>query len=105
MPLLKNCTYCFRPPACTTIADAYPAGSPPGIADFQMTAPVFLLSATIVACAPPGVTTTASPSTSGDSAYAQVPGLPPNSVRKCLVQRTCPVFPSTQARSPSLPSA
>ena len=37
-------------------------------ADFQTIAPVFLLSATMVAPAPPGVTTTTSPSTSGDSA-------------------------------------
>src|SRR6185503_9393268 len=54
-PLLRNCTYCLRPPPCMTIADAYPAWSPPGTADFQMSAPVFLFSATSVASAPPGV--------------------------------------------------
>ena len=50
------------------IAEAYPAGSPPGITDFQITAPVFLFNAAIVACEPPGVTITTSPSTNVDSA-------------------------------------
>ena len=43
-----------------------------------MTAPVFLLRATSVASFPPGVATSTSPSINGDSAYAHVPGMPPN---------------------------
>src|SRR5215213_10926854 len=104
-PLLKNCTYCLRPPPCTTTADAYPAWSPPGTADFQMTAPVFLFSATSVASAPPGVTTTTSPSTNGDSEYAQTPGWPPKSLRALLRHRSLPDAASRQTRSPSEPRA
>src|SRR5581483_5823279 len=104
MPLFKYCTYCLRPPASTTIGDAYSAESPPGTADFQTTAPVFLLSATSVASAPPGVTTTTSPSTSRSSALAHVPGLPPNSFRRFFCQRSLPPPAPRQTRSPSEPS-
>src|SRR5205085_8529670 len=80
-PFCKNCTYCFTPAASTMMIDAYAASSPSGTAHFQMTSPLLLFSATIVASVPPGVQTTASPSTSGDSAYAQLPGAPPKSSR------------------------
>src|SRR3954451_15430646 len=83
-PLPTNCTYCLTPAASVTTTDAYPAVSP--IGDFQTVSPVFLLRATIVASAPPGVTTTTSPSNSGDSEYAHCPGLPPKSLRRLLVQ-------------------
>src|ERR1700730_13031095 len=84
-----------------TDAEAEPAGWPPGTTDFQMTAPVFLFSATSVACAPPGVATSTSPSMSGDSAYAQVPGCPPKSRRRFLLHSIFPVAASRDTRSPS----
>src|SRR5690242_19174955 len=87
------------------MADAYAAASPPGTGDFQITAPVDLFSATMVASLPPGVTTSTSPSMSGDSAYAHTPGFPPKSLRKLFCQTTLPVAISMQARSPSEPSA
>src|SRR5262245_12039838 len=68
---------------------------------FQTTSPVVLLRASMVASAPPGEQMTTSPSTSGDSAYAQVPGLPPNSLRTFFVHTTLPVAASTHAISPS----
>jgi hypothetical protein len=83
------------------IADEYPARSPPGTADFQITAPVFLFNATNVACGPPGVTTTTSPSIKGDSEYAQVPGWPPNSFLTFFVQTILPVDTCMHAMSPS----
>src|SRR5512139_340272 len=79
--------------------------SPPGTADFQISAPFRLLSATIVASLPPGTHTTTSPSTRGDSAYAHVGASPPKSVRRDFCQRTLPVAASRQARSPSDPRA
>ena len=42
---------------------------PPGV--FQISSPVFLFRATITARTWPGVTSTLSPSTKGDSAYFQ----------------------------------
>src|SRR5215203_2135874 len=99
-PLSTNCTYCFRPAIVTGIADAYAALSSPGTADFQITAPDFLLRATMVALGPPGVTTSMSPSISGDSAYAQVPETPPNSCTTFFCQTIFPVAASMHARSP-----
>src|SRR5690349_13370053 len=87
------------------IIDAYAALSASGEANFQTTSPVVFFRATIVASAPPGVHTTTSPSTSGDSAYAQAPVLPPKCCLRFLVQTTLPVFVSRHARSPSDPSA
>src|SRR5687768_6668132 len=87
------------------IAEAYPAASPPGAAGFQTTSPVVLLSATMVASAPPGVQTSTSPSIRGDSAYAHPPGVPPNSVRRLFFQPRFPPPVSRQTRSPSQPSA
>src|SRR5687768_16448559 len=67
-------TYWRTPPAFVATMEEYPALAPPGTAVFHTTSPVFLFSVRRVASVPPGVLTTASPSTSGDSAYAHVPG-------------------------------
>ena len=58
-------TYCRTPPPSEMTGEAYPA--PSGPAAFQMVSPVFLLRATIMASLPPGVQTSLSPSTRGDS--------------------------------------
>src|SRR5438067_911418 len=71
-PLPRNCTYSLPPPTSAITTEAYAAASPPGTGDFQITAPVFLFRATSVAVSPPGVQTSTSPSTSGDSEYAHM---------------------------------
>src|SRR5438552_3551750 len=94
-----------RPPATSpTTMEEYAAASPPGTAHSQITLPSFLFSATMVALLPPGQTTTASPSTSGDSAYAHDPGLPLKSLRRLFVQTILPLV-SRHAKSPSEPKA
>ena len=70
----------------------------------QIVAPVVLFSATIAASAPPGVTTTRSPSMSGDSANFQSDMTwPPKSRGRFLRQRSLPVAASRHTRSPSVP--
>src|SRR5258706_15396254 len=75
---------CRTSPTCATIGDEYPAPSP--IGDFQTTLPVFLSSATIVASRAPGVTIRFSPSTKGDSLYAQCGIEAPKSFWKFTLQ-------------------
>src|SRR5579859_7672171 len=70
-----------------------------------MREPVRLLSATKVASLPPGVQISLSPSSNGDSEYAQMPGLPPKSLCRFLCQTTFAVPRATQAKSPSEPRA
>src|SRR5947209_16781938 len=65
--LLMIWTYCFTPPASATMTEEYAESPAPGTSAFQTTSPVFLSSAARAACGPPGVQTTRSPSTNGDS--------------------------------------
>src|SRR5262245_39609229 len=76
-PLPMSWMYCFTPPPFEITMDEYPAPSAPlrpidPNAARQISLPVVLSRATIAALAPPGVTITRSPSTSGDSENIQL---------------------------------
>src|SRR5687767_2728690 len=103
--LPRNCTYCLTPASSAMMTEEYAASLPSGKAHLQIASPVFLSSATIVASAPPGVHTSASPSTRGDSEYAHSPYAPPKSLLRFLAQRTLPESISRDTRSPSEPRA
>src|SRR5262245_6486490 len=80
VPASVRFTYCLTLPALQMTTDEYPAFVPPR--QRQTTSPVFLSSATIVASWPPGVQTSQSPSTSGDSVKFHDPARPRKSVVK-----------------------
>src|SRR5277367_6590749 len=65
---------CRTPPTSATIADEYPASSPPA---FHCNAPLDLSSETSDAPRPPGITITRLPSINGDSLKPQWGTLPP----------------------------
>src|SRR5260370_37319112 len=100
-PAARSWTYWRMPPTSATTMEEYPAvGSSTGAAHFQMTAPVVLFSATRIASLPPGVHTSFSPSTRGDSVYFPPPHCPPKSREKLLRHWTAPSATLTHTRSP-----
>src|SRR5262245_35405977 len=103
-PLPRKWTYCLTPPPSATIAEPYAAEPLLSISDCQITSPVFLLRATIAAFGPPGLQMSVSPSIRTDSAKAQLPALPPKSLRRLFLHCSLPAA-SRQTRSPSDPSA
>src|SRR5438067_11982999 len=102
VPAPMSCTYCLTPAASETTIDEYPEPlpAPPGTAHFQIGLPVDLSRATIVAFAPPGVQTSLSPSTRGDSQNFQLGTDPPKSLTKLLCQTFLPSAAFRHTRSP-----
>src|SRR5689334_22612411 len=103
-PWPMSCTYCFTPPPCETTIDEYPAPPLPleaGIFVRQISLPVSLSRATIIASPDPRVQSTHSPSTRGDSENPQPDIIrPPHSFLKSLDQTSLPSAVFKQAILP-----
>src|SRR4051812_22528711 len=102
-PRPTSCTYCFTPQAWETTIEEYPAPSLPsadGSSECQISRPVSLSRATIMALVAPGVQRTQSPSTSGDSENPQ-----PDIISPCqsLKSRDQISLPSAVFRQTILP--
>jgi hypothetical protein len=110
-PRPTSWTYCFTPPPFEITIEEYPAPSLPLVprsvaAVRQISLPVFLSRATSSAFFAPGVTSSRSPSTSGDSLHVHIDIIwPPKSAGRLLRQRSLPVAASRATRSPAVPSA